>query len=121
MHHGSFEVSVQIFYRYFFHPSVEFNGTSHDTKVKIGYQSSLADKSNMSLPLLIVDSGSGGFSLLDEIRLKIPQLSFTYAADYAGCPYGDRDSADIMKRVFSLVDAIQSNRTHGMLLSLIHI
>ena len=116
MHQGSFEVGVQIFYRYFCHPSVEFNGKWHDTTVKIDYQSSLADRRNMSLPLLIVDSGSGGFSLLDEIRLQIPELSFTYAADYAGCPYGDRDSTDIMKRVFSLVDAVQSSRTHGMLL-----
>ena len=70
----------------------------------------------MSLPLLIVDSGSGGFSLLDAIQAKIPNLSFTYAADYAGCPYGDRDSADITERVLSLVDAVQSRKIHGMIL-----
>ena len=70
----------------------------------------------MSLPLLIVDSGSGGFSLLDAIHAKMPKLSYTYAADYGGCPYGDRDSADIIERMLCLVDAVQSRETHGMIL-----
>ena len=54
--------------------------------------------------------------MLDAIQAKIPKLSFTYAADYAGCPYGDRDSADITERVLSLVDAVQSRKIHGMIL-----
>ena len=54
--------------------------------------------------------------MLDAIQAKIPNLSFTYAADYAGCPYGDRDSADITERVLSLVDAVQSRKIHGMIL-----
>ena len=101
---------------YFCQLLVQFDRTLHDTRVKIQYQLLLADKLNMSLPLLIVDSGSGGFSLLEAIQSKIPKLSLTYAADYAGCPYGDRDPMDIIERVISLVDAVQSLRAHGMLL-----
>ena len=54
--------------------------------------------------------------MLDAIHAKMPKLSYTYAADYGGCPYGDRDSADIIERMLCLVDAVQSRETHGMIL-----
>lgn len=69
----------------------------------------------MSRPLLLVDSGSGGFSVLDAIRARLPDLSYSYAADYAGCPYGDLDIEQIIMRVLSLVRAAQEQRQHGLI------
>lgn len=69
----------------------------------------------MRRPLLIVDSGSGGFTVLDAIRERLPGLSYSYAADYAGCPYGERSPEEIMRRTMALVNAAQARRQHGMI------
>lgn len=69
----------------------------------------------MPRPLLLVDSGSGGFSVLEAIQRRLPGVSFTYAADYAGCPYGDRSVEQIVSRVMALVKTAQSLRQHGLI------
>ena len=69
----------------------------------------------MARPLLIIDSGSGGFTILKAILTKIPNLSYTYAADYAGYPYGNRGAEEIVSRVKRLVSASQNQLDHAMI------
>jgi glutamate racemase len=54
-------------------------------------------------PLLIFDSGIGGLSVLDPIRLLLPSAPIVYAADSAGFPYGTKSAAEIAARVPALL------------------
>jgi glutamate racemase len=54
-------------------------------------------------PLLILDSGAGGLSVLQEIRALLPNARIVYAADNAGYPYGTKSAAEIEARVPALL------------------
>jgi len=54
-------------------------------------------------PLLVFDSGVGGLSVLDEVRLLLPGAPVIYAADLAGLPYGNKTEAQIAARVSGLL------------------
>jgi glutamate racemase len=54
-------------------------------------------------PLLVFDSGVGGLSVLDEVRLLLPHAPIIYAADLAGLPYGNKTEAQIAARVSGLL------------------
>jgi glutamate racemase len=54
-------------------------------------------------PILVFDSGVGGLSVLDHIRMALPRASIVYAADNAGYPYGTKSEAEIAARVPALL------------------
>jgi glutamate racemase len=54
-------------------------------------------------PLLILDSGVGGLSVLREIRAQLPRAPIVYVADNAGYPYGTKTSAEIEARIPALL------------------
>lgn len=54
-------------------------------------------------PLLILDSGVGGLSVLKEIRAALPNAPIVYAADNEFYPYGTKGSAEIEARVPALL------------------
>lgn len=54
-------------------------------------------------PLLILDSGVGGLSVLKEIRALLPDAPIVYAADNAGYPYGTKSAAEIEAQVPALL------------------
>jgi len=54
-------------------------------------------------PLLILDSGVGGLSVLKEISALLPNAPIVYAADNAGYPYGTKSAAEIEARVPALL------------------
>jgi glutamate racemase len=54
-------------------------------------------------PLLILDSGVGGLSVLREIRALLPNAPIVYAADNGGYPYGTKSTAEIEARVPALL------------------
>ena len=54
-------------------------------------------------PLLILDSGVGGLSVLKEISALLPDAPIVYAADNAGYPYGTKSAAEIEARVPALL------------------
>ncbi len=54
-------------------------------------------------PLLIFDSGVGGLSVLEAIRVLLPDAPIVYAADSAGYPYGTKSTAEIAARVPALL------------------
>jgi glutamate racemase len=52
----------------------------------------------------LLDSGVGGFSVLREIRARLPGHPLLYVADSAWCPYGVRTADEIRQRVLTLTD-----------------
>ena len=54
-------------------------------------------------PLLILDSGVGGLSVLREIRALLPNAPVVYAADNEFYPYGTRSAAEIETRIPALL------------------
>ena len=58
---------------------------------------------NPHAPLLFLDSGVGGLSVLGPTRALLPNAPIVYAADSAGYPYGSRSEAEIASRVPALL------------------
>lgn len=54
-------------------------------------------------PLLFLDSGIGGLSVLRAVQSLLPDAPVVYAADYAGLPYGEKTEAEIAARVPALL------------------
>jgi glutamate racemase len=54
-------------------------------------------------PILFLDSGIGGLSVLAPTRLLLPQAHFIYAADYGGIPYGEKSEIEVATRVCALL------------------
>lgn len=46
----------------------------------------------------VFDSGIGGLSVLDALRLELPHEDFVYYSDSAHAPYGERDEAHVTER-----------------------
>lgn len=47
-------------------------------------------------PIGIFDSGLGGFSILNEVRILLPNENFIYLADSKNAPYGDKSHDKIV-------------------------
>jgi glutamate racemase len=54
-------------------------------------------------PLLVLDSGIGGLSVLRPIRALLPSAPIVYVADSAGYPYGTKSEGEIAARVPALL------------------
>lgn len=50
----------------------------------------------------VFDSGLGGLSVLDALVTVLPQADFTYFADTAHVPYGNKTEAEIQQRVLTI-------------------
>ena len=59
--------------------------------------------SNEQSPILFLDSGIGGLSVMQAAAKIMPHQKFLYAADYAGAPYGTKSEAEIASRVPALL------------------
>ncbi|WP_298333226.1 glutamate racemase [uncultured Erythrobacter sp.] len=56
-----------------------------------------------SSPILLLDTGVGGLSVLGEVRKCLPDAPILFAADYAGQPYGQKTEAQVAARVAGLL------------------
>lgn len=54
-------------------------------------------------PILLLDSGVGGLSILDAVAARLPTAPIVYCADTAGFPYGTKREADVSARVAGLL------------------
>ncbi len=54
-------------------------------------------------PLLFLDTGVGGFSVLRASQQLLPDAPVVYAADYAGLPYGMKTEAELATRIPALL------------------
>ncbi|WP_244656385.1 MULTISPECIES: glutamate racemase [unclassified Rhizobium] len=55
-----------------------------------------------SKPVLVLDSGIGGLTVLREARVLMPERGFIYVADDAGFPYGGWEEGALTERLLSL-------------------
>lgn len=56
-----------------------------------------------SSPILILDTGVGGLTVLGELRKLLPDAPVIFAADQAGLPYGEKTEAEVAARVAGLL------------------
>ncbi|MEP4785258.1 MAG: aspartate/glutamate racemase family protein, partial [Erythrobacter sp.] len=56
-----------------------------------------------SAPILLLDTGVGGLTVLAEVRKALPDARLIYAADMAGIPYGTKSEEEVSARVTSLL------------------
>jgi len=54
-------------------------------------------------PLLILDTGVGGLSILAPVRKLLPRAPIVFALDQAGFPYGQKSEAELTARVPALL------------------
>ena len=54
-------------------------------------------------PIVILDSGSGGLTVFDEISRMMPWLPVVYCADNGGFPYGPKPEQEVTERVCRLL------------------
>ncbi len=66
-------------------------------------------------PILFLDSGVGGLSVLAETRELLPDAPVIYLADEAALPYGDKSEAEIAARVCGLLGRM-AERYHPRLI-----
>jgi len=57
----------------------------------------------LTRPLLVLDTGVGGLSVLAEIRKLLPNAPVVYVADSAGFPYGTKSPAEVAARLPALL------------------
>ena len=58
---------------------------------------------NPAAPILLLDSGVGGLTVLEELRKLLPQVPVVYVADHAALPYGNKTEAQVTARVAALL------------------
>lgn len=56
----------------------------------------------------VIDSGVGGLTVLKNLQEQYPYCSFVYLADGAYCPYGVKPFEEIVNRVSTLIEFLQS-------------
>ncbi len=54
----------------------------------------------------VFDSGIGGLSILECLRLALPHKSFVYFADSAHAPYGEKSDAALIARSFAVTEEL---------------
>jgi glutamate racemase len=57
-------------------------------------------------PILVLDSGIGGLTVLREARLLMPERGFVYVADDAGFPYGGWEAGPLKARLVKLFERL---------------
>jgi len=63
-------------------------------------------------PVGVFDSGVGGLSVLNALRVALPHEDFVYYADAAHAPYGERDDAFVAQRTQAVARALRG--THDI-------
>ena len=63
----------------------------------------------------LLDSGSGGLSILEEIIKKIPQASYQYLCDNFYFPYGELSQAVLKERVLKICERFVSEQRIDLL------
>lgn len=54
----------------------------------------------------VLDSGSGGLTVLSGLQAALPNQKFIYYADRANCPYGDKSRAVVQQLVQDAVEVL---------------
>jgi len=77
----------------------------------------MSQQVDATAPVLLLDSGVGGLSVLAEWRKLMPQAPVIYVADYAALPYGAKTERQIAARVPALLGRL-AERYHPRLVTI---
>ena len=77
----------------------------------------MSEQTDPDAPLLLLDSGVGGLTVLAELRKLLPQAPVIYVADYAALPYGEKTERQIAARVPALLGRL-AERYHPRLVTI---
>tara|TARA_B100001094_G_scaffold331964_1_gene402144 strand:- start:2630 stop:3457 length:828 start_codon:yes stop_codon:yes gene_type:complete len=58
--------------------------------------------------VMLLDSGVGGLSVLDELRSRLPEVDYSYVLDNAFSPYGEKSEDALKSRVLWLMERVLS-------------
>ncbi|CAL4325911.1 glutamate racemase [Buchnera aphidicola] len=59
--------------------------------------------------MLIIDSGIGGLSVLNNIKKELPNIHYIYMLDNEAFPYGKKRDNFIIKRMIKIINIIKKN------------
>lgn len=68
-------------------------------------------------PIGVFDSGVGGLSILQAIRVMLPQEHLCYVADSGHAPYGTKPQTYLQERVFTLTDFLLSQNVKVLVIA----
>jgi len=71
----------------------------------------------IDMPILVIDSGLGGVSILNALQKKLPNEKFIYFADYAYLPYGEKSELEIQNRCVEIVSSLQKENVKAVVLA----
>jgi glutamate racemase len=60
----------------------------------------------VNAPVGVMDSGVGGLSVLKHLTRQLPHEHFTYFADSAHAPYGNKSATEIQERCFTVANKL---------------
>ena len=60
----------------------------------------------MKTKIGVFDSGIGGFSILTELKKRLPNEDFIYFADYKNNPYGDKTKEELFQITSQIVERL---------------
>jgi glutamate racemase len=66
--------------------------------------------SDKTRPIGMLDSGIGGFTVVQALRQTLPGENIVYCADSANCPYGNRTSEDIITRTKGMLRFLEEKQ-----------
>lgn len=82
--------------------------TAPPARIPSDNQAAQAVDHRLTRPVLVLDSGVGGLTVVRAIRAALPALRLSYLADNAGFPYGAQSVAVLAERVGALVASAQA-------------
>ena len=56
----------------------------------------------------VFDSGIGGLSILNELKVVLPNTDFIYYGDSKNCPYGEKNDDELMKITRRIVEYLKN-------------
>ena len=65
----------------------------------------------------VFDSGIGGLSVLQALRVKLPQENFIYIADSGHSPYGERDETHVLARSRAIVNHLVGQNVKALVIA----
>lgn len=66
-------------------------------------------------PVLFLDSGVGGLSVLAAVRRLLPEAPLVYCADTAGFPYGTKSEAEVSARAAGLLGRLYEHLSPSLI------
>ena len=75
----------------------------------------MSSNQNNQSPIGVYDSGSGGLSVLKELKRTLPNESFIYFGDTKRMPYGDKTPSQLMSFCLGILDYFETKNIKAVI------